>query len=157
MASPSVRTHTVIAVSGAHGEDGRSRTQTLQDGAAVHGAVEDGRVVVDVQQVKVDPYGTGQTASVPGLDRQDVILLRLVVQRPGDVEHPGDRVQEEGGVLVVLLHGVRDLTVRARVGVAGQNRRHNRTSMRNTQQNIHDDAELTNQNQGLHFRTLWSD
>lgn len=102
---------TVVGVCGAQAQDARSGTHALQDRAAVDGAAEARRVIVDVQKIEVDPYGAGQTASVTRLDRQDEVLLRLVVQRSADVEDAGHGVQEEGGVLIILLYRVRDLAV----------------------------------------------
>ncbi len=146
---------TVVGVGGAQAQHGHSGNHALQDRAAVDGAVEARRVIVDVQKIEVDSYRAGQAASVPGLHRQDEVLLRLVVQRSADVKNAGDRVQEEGGILIILLYRVRDLAVWSRVRVAGQNRCHDRTSMENNNRKwvIMQKYSLTNHNQAREF---WS-
>ncbi len=101
----------MVGVGGAQAQHGHSGNHALQDRAAVDGAVEARRVIVDVQKIEVDSYRAGQTASVPGLHRQDEVLLRLVVQRSADVKNAGDRVQKEGGILIILLYSIRDLAV----------------------------------------------
>lgn len=116
--------HTVICITGPYGDDTGARGEALGDRGTVSGGVEDGRVVIDVQDVEVDPDRAGLTTAILGPHGQDVVLLGFVVQGPRDVEDPRDGVEQEGLVPIVVLQGVRDLTVHPRVQVTGQDRRH---------------------------------
>lgn len=102
---------TIISVAGPDRDDTGSRRQTLGHRRTVRGGVEDGRVVVHIQYVEVDPDRAGLAAAILSPRRQDVVLLGLVVQRACHVENSRHRVQEEHPVLVVLLQRVRDLAV----------------------------------------------
>lgn len=118
------RVRTVIGVTGPDLDDAGADRQTFGHGRAVHAGVKDGRVVVHVQDVEVHSDRAGLPAAVLRLRCQDVVLLRLIVQRTCHVEHPRHGVQQEGLVLVILLQQVRDLSIHPGVGVAGQDRRH---------------------------------
>lgn len=129
-------TPTVIGVGDAEVEDGGSRGQVLHQGSAVGGHAKHGRVVIHVQDVEVHPDGRGLASPILSTDGEDVILLGLIVQGPGEVEDAGDGIQEEDSLLIILAYGVRDLPVDARVVVGGKDGCHQGTCVAQEQSTI---------------------
>lgn len=127
---------TIIGISDAEVEDGRSRGQVLHQGGAVGGHAEHGRVVIDVQDVEVHPDGRGLASPILSTDGEDVVLLCFVVQGPGQVEDPGDGIQEEDSLFIILAYGVRDLPVDTRVIISGKNGCHQGTCTAQQQSTI---------------------
>lgn len=106
-------TPTVVGIGDAEVEDGRSRGQVLHQGGAVGGHAEHRRVVIDIQDVEVHPDGRGLASPILGTHGEDVILLCLVVQGPGQVEDTSDGIQEEDSLFIILTDSVRDLPIDA--------------------------------------------
>ena len=99
--SPGHSALTLVAVCGRHARHERADRRALADVGAVHGAAEDGLVVVDVLDEHGDQRGGGERrlAVVRRRDVERVALARLAVQRLADREQACGRrpgASEEG-------------------------------------------------------------
>lgn len=71
--------HTIISISGSHGDDTGSRRQNLRDRRAVRGSVKNRRVVIYIQHIEVHSDCAGLPTTILSLRCQNIVLLSLVV------------------------------------------------------------------------------